>query len=207
MPLVKVDTPGSSILRGLAIPFGEYAFMVSKDGDLFAEVFDEESIPRLPQNVPLLVSHDRDRPPAGKVTSSVIMRQGLGIEAKLVGDDHELEGWRRRFDAGLMVGLSIGFRTGSGKAIWEPPPKQGMPPVKRVRGAEIVEVSLVNYPAYDNAATLSLNQRSFAEEEAHRHSVEAHEKTQEVIAWVNARKAAAAAKSKSPDARTKVTGR
>ncbi len=38
----------------------------------------------------------------------------LGIEAKLVGDDHELEGWRRRFDAGLMVGLSIGFRVGSG---------------------------------------------------------------------------------------------
>jgi phage head maturation protease len=131
------------------------------------------------------------------VLSSVIMPQGLGIEAKLVGSDDELEGWRLRFDAGLMVGLSIGFRVGSGKAIWEPPPKQGMPPVKRVRGAEIVEVSLVNYPAYDNAATLSLNQRSFAEEEAHRESVEAHEKTQEVIAWVNARKAAVASKSKT----------
>jgi phage head maturation protease len=189
MPLVRVEAPGSSVLRGLAVPFHEHAYIEGKDGDLFAEVFDEESIPRPPQNVPLLVSHDRDRPPAGKVLNSFIMPQGLGIEAKLVGDDHELEGWRRRFDAGLMVGLSIGFRASSGKAIWEPSSKRGMPPVKRVRGAEIVEVSIVNYPAYDNAATLSLNQRSFHEEEEERQALEAHEKTQEIIAWVKARKA------------------
>ena len=45
------------------------------------------------------------------------MPQGLGIEARLIGADDELEGWRRRFDAGLMVGLSIGFRTAM-KPIW-----------------------------------------------------------------------------------------
>ena len=126
------------------------------------------------------------------------MPQGLGIEAKLVGDDNELEGWRRRFDAVLMAGLSIGFRTGT-KAVWEPPPTKGMPPVKRVRGAEIVEVSIVNFPAYDNAATLSLNQRSLAKDIAHEESVRAIAEAKEFLAGVKARgekREAAASKSK-----------
>jgi hypothetical protein len=80
MPLVEVDAPGSSSLRGLAVPFGELAFIVDKSGDLYAETFDELRSPRPPQHVPLLVSPNRDRPPAGKVLSSVIMRQRLGIE-------------------------------------------------------------------------------------------------------------------------------
>lgn len=177
MPLVRVEAPGSSVLRGLAVPFHEHAWIVDKDGDLYAEVFDELSIPRPPEGVPLLISHDRDKPPAGKVMSSSLTKHGLGIEARLIGDDHELEGWRRRFDAGLMVGLSIGFRTGQ-KPIWEAPPKRGMPPVKRIRGAEIVEISLVNYPAYTSAGTLSLNQRT-AQEDHERYQ---HEESERVIA-------------------------
>lgn len=70
----------------------------------------------------------------------------------------------------------------------EKPPGRGMPPGKRVRGAKIVELSSVNYPAFPSAGALSLNQRSA-------HDEETHQKSQELIAWWTARKNAAASKA------------
>ena len=65
-------------------------------------------------------------PPLGVVEESSISKHGLGVEARLVGNDHELEGIRRRLAAGLMTGLSVGFQ--AGKPMWEKPPGRGMPP-------------------------------------------------------------------------------
>lgn len=97
-----------------------------------------------------------------------------------------------------MTGLSVGFTAGN--PMWEKPPGRGMPPGKRVRGAKIVELSLVNYPAFPSVGALSLNQRSARAEHAHEESEKmiagvaackdrAHRESEETIAWWNERKA------------------
>ena len=166
MTLVHVD-PDGAVFRGLAVPFGENALLVEKDDRIVAERFDENSIRKLPSDIPLLVSHRRDEPPAGIVTSSGISRFGLAIEGRLVGSDGEIEGWRRKLAAGLMAALSVGFVT-QGPQEWRRPERYGAPPVVVRRGVEIVEISLVTWPAYDSAGVLSINARTAASDESRR---------------------------------------
>ena len=203
---VKVEE-GGVVLRGLGVPFGEWTIVADRDGQLFSEIWDEASITKPPVGIPLLLSHNRDVPPLGVVEESSISKHGLGVEARLVGNDHELEGIRRRLAAGLMTGLSVGFQ--AGKPQWEKPPRHGMPPGKRVRGAKIVELSLVNYPAFPSAGALSLNQRSARAEQAHEESEKMiawwneqkdkrHRESEEIIAWWNSRNAAAAKSTDVP---------
>lgn len=164
--LVRVDENGA-VFRGLAVPFGESALIVEKDDRLVAEQFDENSIRKLPSNIPLLVAHDRNQPPAGIITSSGISRFGLGIEGRLVGSDGEIEGWRRKLAAGLMAALSVGF-VAQGPQEWRRPERYGAPPVVVRRGVEIVEISLVTWPAYDSAGVVSINARTAATDESRR---------------------------------------
>jgi hypothetical protein len=84
--------------------------------------------------------------------------------------DNELESIRRRLAANLMVGLSVGFH--ADRPIWERPPARGMPPGKRVRGAEIVEAFVGELPGLSVGGALSLDQRSAREEESHQQSQE-----------------------------------
>ena len=177
--LVALD-PDGTILRGLAVPFGEPALIVA-DGQLVAEHFDENSITQLPTEIPLLVAHDRDRPPAGIVLQAQQFSRGVGVEARLVGSDPELDGWRRRFEHGLMTALSIGF-TASGRQLWDRPIRAGQPPRVTRRGVEIVEISLVNWAAYESAGLTSLNARTAQAQ--HNHEV-----AMEMLAEYQARKA------------------
>lgn len=153
--------PGGKILRGLALPFDEHA-LIYDGSDLYAEVFDRTSLEALPKEIPLLVSHNRNGPPAGMVRSTTVSSRGLELEAELVGSDDEVEGWRRKFEAGLMASLSIAFR--ADRPQWEKPPRVGLPPVKRVRGARIEEISLVNWPAYRSAGIDRVAQRTESQE-------------------------------------------
>lgn len=123
--LVTVE-PDGAVLRGLAVPFRQTAYFVDNDDKLVAEQFDEQSIHELPTDIPLLVGHDRNRPPAGIVTATGITSYGLGIEGRLIGSDDEIEGWRRKFAAGLMAALSIGF-TAQGKQDWRRPERRWAP--------------------------------------------------------------------------------
>lgn len=164
--LVHVD-PEGTIFRGVAVPYNESALIVEKDGRLVAEQFDEESIVAMPKDVPLLVSHNRGVPAAGIVVSSGISRHGLAVEGRLVGSDAEIQGWRRRFEAGIMTCLSVGFAA-SGTQEWRRPERQGAPPIIVRRGVQIVEISLVQWPAYLGAAMVSLNARTAASEESQR---------------------------------------
>ena len=163
---VKVE-PGGTVFRGLAVPFDSPAYLVEADGRLVAEQFDEASITQPPDNIPLLVGHRRDEPPAGVITSSGISKFGLAIEGRLVGSDAEVEGWRRKFAHGLMASLSIGFAA-RGAQDWRAPERVGAPPIVIRRGVEIVEISLVTWPAYNSAAVVSVNQRTAASDESQR---------------------------------------
>ncbi len=155
------------MFRGLAVPFGESALLVEKNDQIIAERFDEMSIRKLPADIPLLVSHRRDEPPAGIITSSGIAKFGLGVEGRFIGSDQEVEGWRRKLGAGLMAALSIGFVT-RGPQEWRRPERSGAPPLVVRRGVEIVEISLVSWAAYGGAGIVSINERTAASDESRR---------------------------------------
>ncbi len=191
--LLNVD-PGGAVFRGLAVPFGRSALIVDKDGKLIAEQFDQTSIRKLPQNIPLLVGHRRDEPPAGVITSSGLSSFGLGIEGKLVGGDSEIEGWRRRFAEGIMAALSIGF-VAEGRQEWRLPERRGAPPLCIRRNVEVVEASLVQWPAYADAAVVSINERTA------QHQRE-HEIAMEMLAEYKARQARAHEESRRTIAET-----
>jgi phage head maturation protease len=183
--LVHVD-PDGAVFRGLAVPFGENALLVEKDDRIVAEEFDELSIRAMPKDVPLLVSHRRDEPPAGIVTSSGISRYGLGIEGRLVGSDAEIEGWRRKLGAGLMAALSIGF-VAEGPQEWRRPERYGQPPRVIRRNVEIMEISLVNWAAYTSAGVLSINERTAASDASRRVIAETTAELDAVRAYLAAR--------------------
>lgn len=163
---VTIEANGA-VLCGLLVPFHEPAFVVEADGRLIAEMFDEQSVPALPNRMPLLIGHDRSNPPAGIVTTVAPTSRGVGIEAELVGSADELATWRKRFQAGLMARLSVGFRA-SGPQQWLRPHRAGEPPIVVRRGVELVEASLVHWGAYGSAGIVSVNQRTAAGDESDR---------------------------------------
>jgi phage head maturation protease len=96
---------------------------------------------------------------------------GLGAEGELVGNDAEIEGWRRRFRAGLNNGLSVGYTCSRARTRYERPTRRGDPPIRRPRGVEIMEISLVQWPAFPSAGVVSLSMRSATDERRHEESV------------------------------------
>lgn len=182
VPVWRVED-NATVLRGLALPFGPPgAIVLGPEGSWVQELMDPESIARIENlPLPLFVSHDRDRPPAGIVRTAAVMADGVGIEAKLVGSDDELEGWRRRFRHGLFTALSVGFTRDKKREVFERPERAGGLPIIRPRGVRIVELSLVQWPAYERAGITSLSVRS-AENQRR------HEESQELVSWFAARR-------------------
>jgi uncharacterized protein len=181
---VSIEKNGR-VLRGLAVPFNTPTMLVDHRDGLIAEAFDRKSITRVADEVPLLVSHDRDRPPLGKVVDHRQTVHGLEIEARLVDSEAELERWRARWAEKLMTGLSLGFKQGPGD--WRRPPERGMPPLKLVRDVEVIEVSVVSWPAYEAARARSLAQRTAEDERRELDSVVAIATGQTVLDKAEAR--------------------
>ena len=169
---------GGRVLRGLAVPYDQPTIILDQH-ELIAEMFDRQSIVAVEDGAPLLVSHLRDREPLGRIVSHRHTGDGLEIEARLIDSESELERWRTRWAENLMTGLSVGFRQGPGQ--WERPPQRGMPPLKRVREVEVVEVSAVNWPAYPNAGLRGLAQRTAAAEEAQQRRDELRKRNEQTL--------------------------
>ncbi len=181
---ITVEDDGK-IIRGLAIPYREHA-LIAENSRVFLEYFEGESLRKLPKNVPLLQGHDRAVPPAGKILDSHHSPQGMWIEARLSGGASDVDRWRGLFADSLMAGLSVGFREGLGKWTTD---ARGTP-IKLVREAEVIEVSVVNWPAYSSAGVRTVSVRSRADQKRKEESDRAIAEAQEVMARVNARLAA-----------------
>lgn len=179
--------PGGCVFRGVGVPYHESALVVERDGRIVEEQFDEYSILMPPMNIPLLVSHRRDAPPAGVITRSESKADGLHVEGRLIGSDDEIEGWRRRLGANLMSSLSVGF-TARGAQKWEPPARTGSPPRTIRRGVSICELSLVSWPAYEGARVASISSRTQASAASHRFMTEAVAYMQDTAAYLEARR-------------------
>jgi HK97 family phage prohead protease len=171
---------GGRILRGVAVPFGQSAIVKMRGGQIVEEVFDADAFERPPPGgAPLLINHTRDREPVGVVHSTEVRSYGLGFEAELLVSDAEADVWSRRFKAGLVSGVSVGYLSDHRKFVWERPARRGGLPVVRPRGVGLEHLSLIllpTLPAYDRAQVLTLSQRSAADQ---RH----HEESQEIIRW------------------------
>ena len=178
---VKVE-PRGQIVRGLAVPYDQPARLRNSDGVWFTEIVDELSFRELPSGLPIMVEHNRSREPVGRVLNLEHTRYGLGMEGELVGSDSELEGWARRFAKGLSAGLSVSFRA----PRFDYRPSDGNLPVRRLRDAELIEVSLVQHPAYRGAEVTSLSVRSAADEIRHHESEKAIMEARQTAAEVDA---------------------
>jgi HK97 family phage prohead protease len=165
MHTVEIEE-GGRILRAIAVPYGAETVVIGpgRRGEAMAhrESFDAESILHVGAlfGKPLLVGHDQTRP-TGRVLSSRSTERGLEIEAELLGSDQELESIRRRAAGGVLSHLSIGFLPDRKRDIWHKPDATGLPLVLR-RGAQVREVSLVLWPAFDGARVLGIHARTAA---------------------------------------------
>jgi HK97 family phage prohead protease len=157
---------GGRILRALALPYNEEAFVIGpgKHGQAIAhrEKFDAESIAHVGAMYgrPILMSHDETRP-IGRILSTQSTERGLEVTGELIGADVELESIRKRAAGGILSHVSIGFIPNRRLDRWEKPDGSGLPLVRR-RGAVVREISVVLWPAYDNAKIIAITQRTAA---------------------------------------------
>jgi HK97 family phage prohead protease len=175
---VQIEEDGR-ILRAIALPYNEEAYVIGpgRRGERVAhrERFDPESIADIGSMYgrPILLSHDESRP-VGRILSTRSTAAGLEVEGELLGADVELESIRKRAAGGILSHMSVGFLPNRGLDIWEKPDASGLPLVRR-RGAVIREVSIVLWPAYDNARITGIHARTAA-------AVARHEASERAIA-------------------------
>ncbi|OOK79246.1 caudovirus prohead protease family protein [Mycobacterium kansasii] len=144
---VSVQTNNAGRIRGIAVPYTEPSTLVVVAGIVCREQFDRHSLTPLPPSLPLNVAHDAEAPPLGKVTSLRHTQAGLAVEAQIDAPDRQQ--WLQRWIRGTWSSLSIAF---SGAAIFDDwaVSNDGYP-LRTVRGARLVEVSVVRDPAYSSA--------------------------------------------------------
>ncbi len=131
-------------LVGLAVPYGKPAQIGSYTETFARGAFADAD----PATVPLLAQHDRGSLPVGRATAFTETDAGLETELRVsktaLGDD-VLELVRD----GAATGLSVGFVPITDS--WN----TGRTRVERVR-ANLVEISITSFPAYDDARILAL---------------------------------------------------
>lgn len=142
---VKITKPEFTAIRGIAVPYRTHSTPVAVSGIVTIEQFDEESLYPIPPSCRLLIDHDPGQV-LGRVTSLRHTQAGLAIEAA-IGEEHR-QAWLHRWIRGEHSSLSIGF---AGAAVLDDWSNHGGLPLRTVRGARLVEVSVVRSPAYEVA--------------------------------------------------------
>lgn len=156
---------GGRFIRAVAVPYGVEAFVIGpprRGGEKVAhrEAFDRESIRDIGAMFgrPILLSHDQARP-TGRILLTRSTERGLEVEGELLGSDDELESIRRRAAGGVLSSVSVGFLPSPREDQWTGPDASGLPLVLR-RGVVVKEISLVLWPAFDDARILSISKRT-----------------------------------------------
>lgn len=147
---VSVKSPEAARIKGLALPYGERSLPVRVAGIVTLEQFDRDSFEPLPSSCPLRIEHDRNQN-LGRVTSLRHTKTGLAVEAD-VDQEHRSE-WTRRWLRGEHSSLSVGF---AGAAVFDDWSTWGGFPLRTVRRAQLVEISVVRSPAYASARVIEV---------------------------------------------------
>ena len=145
----------SLTLTGRVVPYETEADLGSFT-ESFARGCFAESIQNASHGIPLLLEHDRSKPPIGRAKIEDFEERADGLYAKFRLDDSpEAIEAHRLAEQGLRAYLSVGF-----KAIRSTTSKPGSKPHVHHHTARLLEVSLVAIPAYAEASvtgTRSLN--------------------------------------------------
>lgn len=148
---VNITTPDATRCEGLALPFNELSVPVAVAGILCYEKFDRQSFPHLPTSCPMIDQHDYQLPPVGRVTELRHTTHGVQISADIT-NNREL--WIRRWNRGEHSSLSVAFTAAPVHDAWSA--VDGIP-VRTPRGARLVDVAVVESPAYRTARIISAN--------------------------------------------------
>jgi HK97 family phage prohead protease len=103
------------------------------------------------EDIHLLFGHDYDRPLASRAAGSLTLRDAddaLHLEARVAPDTSWARDFLAAHSAGLIRGLSPGFRVPPGGDAVE---RRGSGLLRTVKAAELFELSAVTVPAYDAA--------------------------------------------------------
>lgn len=147
---VNVKSPQASHIKGLAVPYNQRSEPVQVSGIITLEQFDRNSFEPIPPSCPLRIDHDHLQT-LGRVTALRHTSAGLAIEAD-IDQEHRGE-WLHRWLRGEHSSLSIGF---AGAPIFDDWSTWGGVPLRTVRHAQLVEVSVVRSPAYPTARIIEV---------------------------------------------------
>lgn len=138
---------------GRAMPYNSPTEIYSQ-GSTFREVFRPgafaRSIAQRGDKVRLLANHDQRSFPIGKPDRLYELADGLYLEARMAPTRDGDEALALVAD-GYVTGLSVGFREVD--AIWD---REG---TREVREAALHEISLVAFPAYEDAQVVGIRSR------------------------------------------------
>lgn len=116
------------------------------------------------RDINLLVGHDFGKPLASKRAGTLLFNdtpEALLFEAIITGEIMEASWWKdffAAFNAGLMMGISPGFRippkeaVAKAEEITEENPKDGKALIRTIFEAILFELSLVTRPAYPDTS-------------------------------------------------------
>lgn len=147
----RVADAGERIIEGVAVPYNDPTEIYER-GALFWEQFApgafSQSIAKRGSRVPLLLHHDDRQLPVGKTVELVEAPEALRVVAR-VSDTAAGNDALTLVHDGVLDGLSVGFYSLGER--WNTERTE-----RTVTRAELRELSLVNFPAYDNARVLAV---------------------------------------------------
>lgn len=147
----RVADAGERIVEGVAVPYGDPTEIYER-GALFWEQFAPgafgDSIAKRGTRVPLLLHHDDRSLPVGKTVELTETADALRVVAR-VSDTTDGNDALTLVRDGVLDGLSVGFYSLGEQ--WNSERTE-----RTVTRAELRELSLVNFPAYDNARVLAV---------------------------------------------------
>lgn len=147
----RVADAGERIIEGVAVPYNDPTEIYER-GALFWEQFAPgafaDSIAKRGSRVPLLLHHDDRSLPVGKTVELADTADALRVVAR-VSDTTDGNDALTLVHDGVLDGLSVGFFMLGEQ--WSQDRTE-----RTVTRAELRELSLVNFPAYDNARVLAV---------------------------------------------------
>lgn len=147
--------PDQRTIVGIAVPFNDPT-PIYEHGRLFTETIEHgafrDSLAKRGTRMPILLHHDQRALPVGRPSSLRETPVGLMVEAR-ISDTTDGNDALTLVRDGVLDGLSIGFSVPEGGDTWNSRFTE-----RSVQRANLHEISLVNFPAYDAARITAVRQ-------------------------------------------------
>ena len=147
---LEVRAEGGETRLRAAFPYGAETILAEGRAEVIAPRAFARRI-AAGEDIHLLFGHDYDRPLASHGAGSLTLRDGddaLHLDARIAGSTSWAKDFLAAHAAGLIRGLSPGFRVPPGGDVVE---RRGNAMLRTVKAADLFELSAVTVPAYPAA--------------------------------------------------------